>query len=290
LLAVMAHAVGKRGHATGIEIDAALARQSRRDLASLGVGNASVVHGDGAGGHAAQAPFDRVMITAGGHSLPPALFDQVFDGGLVLLPLSNRGGGQETFLLRKTGEHFRSEAAIMAWFVPLTGQTQIADFDGVALDTLPLRRRLPKRPCLTQPMWFGGRGPRDFAMRTHRFRAFLAKWTPGFSVFRDTDKDGKPVFAFGIVDPAQGSLAVCRPDALSGYGSPAAAEAFLAAYRRWTELFMPTGLAFDLAIHRAGSAPADAGGLVERRGGCDLVWSLNAETRGAPTRAPQKKS
>jgi protein-L-isoaspartate O-methyltransferase len=77
LAAVMARLVGKDGHVTGIEIIAELAAQSRADLARLGIDNVFVLAADGTQGHAAGAPFDRVMITAASWDLPAVLFDQV---------------------------------------------------------------------------------------------------------------------------------------------------------------------------------------------------------------------
>ena len=93
LAAVMARLVGKDGHVTGIELIPELAAQSQADLTRLGIGNVSVFAADGAEGHVAGVPFDRVMITAASWDLPAVLFDQVAEGGRLLVPVELRGGG-----------------------------------------------------------------------------------------------------------------------------------------------------------------------------------------------------
>jgi protein-L-isoaspartate O-methyltransferase len=70
LAAVMARLVGDDGYVTGLEIISELAAQGRADLARLGIDNVSVLTADGAQGHAATAPFDRVIITAATWDLP----------------------------------------------------------------------------------------------------------------------------------------------------------------------------------------------------------------------------
>jgi protein-L-isoaspartate(D-aspartate) O-methyltransferase len=122
LAAVMARLVGEDG--TGIEIIPELAAQSQADFARLGTDNVSVLAADGAEGHAAGAPFDRVMTTAGSWDLPEVLFDQVAEGGRVLMPVERRGGGCQVTVLRREGERFVRERAVEGWFVPLVGRGQ----------------------------------------------------------------------------------------------------------------------------------------------------------------------
>jgi protein-L-isoaspartate O-methyltransferase len=101
LVAVMARLVGNGGHVTGMEIIPELAAQSQADLGRLGIDNVSVLAADGAEGHSAGAPFDRVMITAATWDLPAVLFDQVAEGWRVLVPVELRGGGCQVTVLRR---------------------------------------------------------------------------------------------------------------------------------------------------------------------------------------------
>ena len=273
LTAILAHVVGPEGRAVGIEINEMLAAQSRRSLASLGVTNATIVCGDGALGHAPGAPYDRVTVTAGCDSFPEALFEQVAEGGLVVLPISNKGGGEEVFLLRREGARFRSEAAVNAWYVPLVGGAAIEGHDGHALRELPLWNRLKHDVCHRQSFWLGGRGARDLMARSYRFRTFLGKVEPRYRVFH-AGADER--FLFGLVDEAAGALALLDGNQLTAYGNMVALDGFLACYRRWCDLFMPSGVAFGLQIAEAGgAAPAGEAQWLERRGACDFLWSLS---------------
>lgn len=281
LAAMLGHAVGPAGRVTGVEILPALARQSRQSLKSLDIGNVTIVNADGADGCAANAPYDRVMVTAGTYDLPASLYDQVKEGGLLLVPVSNKGGGEEVFLLRKTGDHFRSEIVVPGFYVPLVGKAERAARAPLPLAALHLWERIGQRECLRRRMWLGGRGAADLASRSYRFRSFLSKTEPRFEVFAlEAPTAGGPRgFAFGILDEAAESIALCRSDELVGYGNPAAAEVFLAAYRQWAELTMPGGASFELAAYpSAKPATVGPGVWVDRRGDSVFHWRLPSGT------------
>jgi protein-L-isoaspartate(D-aspartate) O-methyltransferase len=145
LAAVMARLVGKGGHVTGMEIIPELAAQSQADLARLGIDNVSVLAADGAQGHAAGVPFDRVMTTAGSWDLPAVLFDQVAEGGRVLVPVELRGGCHVT-VLRREGERFVGERAVEGWFVPLLSRGQQRPALRAALAELPFWEEIGRLP------------------------------------------------------------------------------------------------------------------------------------------------
>ena len=54
--------------------------------------------GDGFEGLPTYAPFDRVIITAGAPSLPPALIEQMKAGGIMVIPMDNPNGEGQTML------------------------------------------------------------------------------------------------------------------------------------------------------------------------------------------------
>ena len=54
--------------------------------------------GDGFEGLPTYAPFDRVIITAGAPSLPPALIEQMKIGGIMVIPMDNPNGEGQTML------------------------------------------------------------------------------------------------------------------------------------------------------------------------------------------------
>ncbi len=171
LAAIMAALVGPQGHVTGIEILPGLAAQSRADLAALGLHHVTIRTGDGTAGDPQGAPFDRAIITASVWDLPPALFAQVAEGGLVLAPIELRGeAGCQVSLLRRAGARFVTVRATPGWFVPLVGAGQ-ARAAHVALESLPV--------CTTAAVF---RCPLPAAAQP-QFRAFLGGTEPGFALF-----------------------------------------------------------------------------------------------------------
>jgi protein-L-isoaspartate O-methyltransferase len=82
--AILSHRLG--GDAvTTVEIDPVLAEQARAALAATGF-TPTVVCGDGEDGYPPNAPYDRVLCTAGCHSVPYAWVEQCAPGGLIVTP------------------------------------------------------------------------------------------------------------------------------------------------------------------------------------------------------------
>jgi protein-L-isoaspartate(D-aspartate) O-methyltransferase len=70
-----------------VEVVAALAEAARRRLAALGYDNVHVREADGTLGYPAQAPFDRIVLTAAPERLPDALALQLVEGGILVAPV-----------------------------------------------------------------------------------------------------------------------------------------------------------------------------------------------------------
>src|SRR5437016_12569326 len=66
-----------------------LAERARATLEGLGYDNVWVRVGGGTLGWADEAPFDRIIVTAGGPTVPPPLFDQLAADGRIVLPLGD---------------------------------------------------------------------------------------------------------------------------------------------------------------------------------------------------------
>lgn len=75
-----------------VEIDEGLALAAGRRLEGLGLGNVKVRVGDGLAGWPEEAPFDRILLTCGVPSWPPALKAQLRPGGWMLAPIGGEGG------------------------------------------------------------------------------------------------------------------------------------------------------------------------------------------------------
>jgi protein-L-isoaspartate(D-aspartate) O-methyltransferase len=95
-----------------------LARLARQRLHGLKIHNVYSRHADGLGGWPGQAPFDAIVVTAGGR-IPEALFEQLGDGGVLVAPSSEAGGGQELVRFTRRGDDFERESLGAVSFVPL---------------------------------------------------------------------------------------------------------------------------------------------------------------------------
>ncbi len=76
--------------------------------------------GDGAQGWPEQGGFDRILLTAAAPQCPPALLEQVREGGLLVAPI---GPPEQQFITiyRRDGEHFHQRQIAPVRFVPLLG-------------------------------------------------------------------------------------------------------------------------------------------------------------------------
>jgi protein-L-isoaspartate(D-aspartate) O-methyltransferase len=64
-----------------------LASRARETLEALGFRNVWVRAGNGTLGWPDQAPFDRILVAAGGPAVPPPLFEQLAEGGRMVIPV-----------------------------------------------------------------------------------------------------------------------------------------------------------------------------------------------------------
>lgn len=85
------------GHVISIERVGRLAASARSALDALGVTNVVVHLGDGTLGRAADAPYDAILVTAGGPDVPMPLLEQLAPGGCLVGPF---GARREQMLLR----------------------------------------------------------------------------------------------------------------------------------------------------------------------------------------------
>jgi protein-L-isoaspartate(D-aspartate) O-methyltransferase len=99
-----------------------LADSARRALAKLRYTNVEVQHGDGTLGWPDAAPFDAILVAAGGPEIPEALRRQLKIGGSLIIPIGELGGTQELVKVVRDGdERFHEEDLGPVTFVPLIG-------------------------------------------------------------------------------------------------------------------------------------------------------------------------
>jgi protein-L-isoaspartate(D-aspartate) O-methyltransferase len=84
------------GECFGIERVPELARTARERLDRLGLAAIHLRTADGTGGWPEEAPFDAILVSAGGREVPAALVTQLAPGGRMVIPV---GGVDEQDLL-----------------------------------------------------------------------------------------------------------------------------------------------------------------------------------------------
>lgn len=102
-----------------IEIIPELAEHARQALAAEGYGNK--VHGkagDGYKGWPEHSPFDAVIVTCAPEDVPPALVEQLKDGGRMIVPVGS-WGDQRLVILRKEGDRVVQTDDLPVRFVPM---------------------------------------------------------------------------------------------------------------------------------------------------------------------------
>jgi len=115
-LAILAELAGE---AYGIERVPELARLAAQRLADMGYTNVHVRAGNGCRGWPEAAPFDGIMVTAGGE-IPQDLLDQLRPGGRLVIPVRELGFAQQLRVVEKDSDgrlHHRDRLPVQ--FVPL---------------------------------------------------------------------------------------------------------------------------------------------------------------------------
>ena len=72
---------------TTVEYDPEVTSSAREALLRAGLDGVTVVCGDGMFGYTDNAPYDRIIVTAGAWDVPAAWWDQLADDGVLLAPL-----------------------------------------------------------------------------------------------------------------------------------------------------------------------------------------------------------
>ncbi len=94
-----------------------LTRQARKRFRQLGYRNIRTKTDDGYKGWPSEAPFDVIFITAAPKEIPTQLFDQLAEGGQMIVPVGE--GPQDLLRLTKTPEGITTENLGPVLFVPL---------------------------------------------------------------------------------------------------------------------------------------------------------------------------
>lgn len=91
--------------------------EAKRRLKQLDIYNVSTKHGDGWLGWENKGPFDAIIVTAAAESIPPALLQQLNQGGRMVIPVGTEQ--QQLILIERHGEQYCSQVVEPVHFVPL---------------------------------------------------------------------------------------------------------------------------------------------------------------------------
>ena len=98
-----------------------LGERARALLEQLGHTNVWVRVGGGTLGWPDEAPFDRILVTAGGPAVPPPLFAQLVEGGRMVVPIGD-ALCQVLTLVEKVGGEMKTRECGECKFVKLVGK------------------------------------------------------------------------------------------------------------------------------------------------------------------------
>lgn len=102
-----------------------LLRDANQRFIDLRLYNITSKAGDGTKGWPEQAPFDRIIVTAGhsGEEPPQALVDQLATGGVMIIPMGDERRYQHVMRFTRTESAFEREELWPVRFVPLLSGT-----------------------------------------------------------------------------------------------------------------------------------------------------------------------
>ena len=103
----------------GLELLPELHARAASLVEELGYDNIHLHCGDGRGGWPGKAPFDAILLSCAADHVPPALWEQLAEGGRMILPLGTPYGYQMLVLLTKREGARETRDLIAVSFVPL---------------------------------------------------------------------------------------------------------------------------------------------------------------------------
>ena len=103
-----------------IEREPALAEHASEVLRGLGFGDVEVAVGDGSLGWPAEAPYNVILVAAAASGVPPALLQQLADGGRMVIPVAiGHDEPQDLRAYVRRGEEVGYRSLFPVLFVPL---------------------------------------------------------------------------------------------------------------------------------------------------------------------------
>lgn len=127
-----------------VERHASLAHLAARRVTDLGYDNVHILNGDGTLGWPEYAPYDAIVVAAGGPEVPRPLLEQLAIGGRLVIPTGQTPREQELIRVRRVSQReYRRERLGAVRFVPLVGRE---GFTPVEEETMPARGVVVLKP------------------------------------------------------------------------------------------------------------------------------------------------
>ncbi len=233
--------VGDAGHVTTIDIDEDITTAARAHLAAADVTDVTVITSDGAAGYAANAPYDRVILTVGAGDIAPAWVAQLAPDGLLVLPL-RISAAQFSIAFARIGRTLQSRSIISCGFLPLRGTM---DESGAAREIAPgLRATVPADipfDCVQLESLFTT-PPSERVIEGIGWGSFSALSLDGHALVMLQSDDARYGFtgrAFAYIDATGAGACVVRAETGGPYnpalvyGAPDAADALARILAHW---------------------------------------------------------
>lgn len=109
------------GEVVAIERHASLAEAAGARIAELGYDNCRIIAGDGSRGAPGEAPFDAIIVAAGGAHAPVPLKQQLAIGGRLVMPVGDETSQVLRCFIRDAQESWKETDLASVRFVPLLG-------------------------------------------------------------------------------------------------------------------------------------------------------------------------
>ncbi len=119
--ALMGWIAGEKGRVISTEIIPELATFASENIKKTGLKNVRIILTDGSQGYQAEAPYDRIIVTAASPRIPKVLVRQLKNNGVIILPVGP-SYGQEMLKGRKIGAELLTQNLGAFTFVPLKGK------------------------------------------------------------------------------------------------------------------------------------------------------------------------
>jgi protein-L-isoaspartate(D-aspartate) O-methyltransferase len=104
-----------------VERQAQLVAYAQARLHDAGYANIAVHLGDGTLGWPSAAPYDAIIVAAGGPTVPPSLREQLGENGRLIMPVGSQQKQKLQLVWRKANGRFGQKTLSPVRFVPLIG-------------------------------------------------------------------------------------------------------------------------------------------------------------------------